>query len=98
MQRIFTDANLYTHESFDVIARCADSIFAIAKAQEIEFPEDTELVLEIIDERRSRLRRCGYYFADPSNRSMTWVHHFQTETIFENAKAVKSADHISRSV
>jgi hypothetical protein len=70
----------------------------MAKAQGIDLPEDTELVLEIMDERRSRLRRCGYYFADPSNRSIFWVHPFQAETIFENVKGVKSPGHISRSV
>jgi hypothetical protein len=98
LQRIFTDANLYKYKNVDIIARCADSVFDMAKAQEIDLTEDMELVLEIMDERRSRLRRCGYYFVDPSNRSIFWVHPFQAEAIFENVKGAKSPGHISRSV
>ena len=68
LQRIFTDANMYKYKTVDVITMCADRVFEMAKVQDIDLPEDMELVLEIMDERRSGIWRCGYYFADPSNR------------------------------
>lgn len=48
---------------------CADRTFEIEMAQDIDLPSYTELALEIMDGRSSGLWRCGYYFADPSNRS-----------------------------
>ncbi|KAG2141053.1 hypothetical protein DEU56DRAFT_734554 [Suillus clintonianus] len=97
-RRIFTDANLYKHKNVDVITTCADRIFEIAMAQDIDLPENVELTLEIMDERRSGLWRCGYYFADPSNRSIFWVHPFQAEPMFGNVKGVKSPGHIKYAI
>ncbi|KAG1747680.1 hypothetical protein EDB19DRAFT_1630622, partial [Suillus lakei] len=94
-RRILTDANLYKHKNVDVITTCADRIFEIAMTQDIDLPEYTELALEIMDERGQGCGACGYYFADPSNRSIFWVHPFQAEPIFGNVKGVKSPSHIN---
>ncbi|KIK97728.1 hypothetical protein PAXRUDRAFT_31630 [Paxillus rubicundulus Ve08.2h10] len=93
-KRICTDANLYKHRNLDVITRCADQLFDWIKTGELQFSEKSELVLELMDDKRANIWRCGYYFVDHAYRCLFWVHPFQAEPIFGNVKGIKSPSHI----
>ncbi|KAH7886450.1 hypothetical protein F5I97DRAFT_1928299 [Phlebopus sp. FC_14] len=85
-RRICTDANLYKNRNMDVITRCADALFERMKSMGIEFSEDSELVLEIMDDKRANIWRCGYYFVDHTYRCLFWLDPFQAEPIFGNRR------------
>ncbi|KIJ11345.1 hypothetical protein PAXINDRAFT_101701 [Paxillus involutus ATCC 200175] len=93
-KRICTDANLYKHRNLDVITRCADQLFDWIKTGGLQFSESSELVLELMDDKRANIWRCGYYFVDHAYRCLFWVHPFQAEPIFGNVKGIKSPSHI----
>ncbi|KAF9225080.1 hypothetical protein BS17DRAFT_778081 [Gyrodon lividus] len=93
-KRICTDVNLYKQRNLDVITRCADQLFDWVKTTGLQFSENSELVLELMDDKRANIWRCGYYFVDHAYRCLFWVHPFQAEPIFGNVKGVKSPSHI----
>ncbi|KAF9235391.1 hypothetical protein BU15DRAFT_64910 [Melanogaster broomeanus] len=92
--RICTDVNIYKQRNLDVITRCADQLFEWIKTTGLVFSDESELVLELMDDKRVNIWRCGYYFVDHAHKCLFWVHPFQAEPIFGNVKGVKSPSHI----
>ncbi|KAF9236957.1 hypothetical protein BU15DRAFT_76447 [Melanogaster broomeanus] len=94
LQRICTDVNIFKKEHLDVITRCADALFDQVTTAGVEFSNDSELVLELMDDKGGDMWRFGYYFVDHTHQCLFWVHDFQAESMFGNIKGVKSPSHI----
>ncbi|KAH7914526.1 hypothetical protein BJ138DRAFT_1079243 [Hygrophoropsis aurantiaca] len=97
-KKIYTDANLYKHKNFEVITTCANRIFDEAKQQNIDLNDKSELVLELMDVKRSKQWKCGYYFVEHTSRSIFWAHPYEAEPIFGGVKGVKSQSHIKYAI
>jgi hypothetical protein len=56
---------------------------------------DTELVVQLLRNPKSKGLICKYYFVDHPNRLLFWVHEQATEKLFDGVLGVEKMSHIS---
>ncbi|KAH7923791.1 hypothetical protein BV22DRAFT_1130364 [Leucogyrophana mollusca] len=89
-RKIFTDTDVRKEINRTPIIQCADKLREMMAEQNIEWTDDTELVLEL-DKRKNE---CGYYFVEKANRCLFWVEPFPAESMLENVKGLKHTYHL----
>ncbi|KZT25705.1 hypothetical protein NEOLEDRAFT_1114043 [Neolentinus lepideus HHB14362 ss-1] len=104
IKNILTEADLTDPRTLNFVETCIAEIEADirenglnrASRGDTELLEDTELVLEPLeeeDEEGIRRTRCGYYFADLTNRTLFWFDEYDTGLMLDEVQAL-SEDHM----
>ncbi|KAF9646880.1 hypothetical protein BDM02DRAFT_3188425 [Thelephora ganbajun] len=93
---VYTDAYLYNEEILGEVENFRDAIFSQIKADRM--PAEWELVLDLGDEQDPNKRVCCYYFVNHTNRTLFWLHQFDTTPLLSGLRRVKSKQRIQQAL
>ncbi|KAF9646877.1 hypothetical protein BDM02DRAFT_2865653 [Thelephora ganbajun] len=93
---VYTDAYLYDKEILEEVKNFRDAIFGEIQADRM--PVEWELVLDLGDEQEPNERMCYYYFVNCANRTLFWLHQFDTKPLLSGLRRVKSMRRIQQAL
>ncbi|KAJ7741403.1 hypothetical protein DFH07DRAFT_964959 [Mycena maculata] len=94
-QRVFTDLNLYDHDSLEFVTKNVHTILDFLRVHGVQLADDVDLVVDeylYSDETKG----CQYYFVNHKDRSVFWMDKAESDmfSITSELNGMTSASHI----